>query len=199
MMCKMCFEVEQGRCACTNGKRGRSESIEIWLLWKMAAALGQAQGALSSHGDNLDFSTNVRPSFSKLWFEYIFYSYVGQGGILSVCLYVHFSVRQHFFPLWILDNAIMGSIFEVRYWWVFIISNIIFLRSQDRACLLLGLSKYLRTKKTSQCTKKDVLFSPGTSWLYPKVLWSPPPRSLWSEWKRILDPRVGGADTGKQP
>ena len=36
-------------------------------------------------------------------------------------------------------------------------------------------------------------FHPGASWLHPKVLWSPPPRSLWSEWKRILDPRVGGA------
>ena len=118
MMCKMCFEVEQSKCACTNGERGRSESIEIWLLWKMAAALGQAQGALSSHGDNLDFSTYMRPSFSKLWFEYIFYSYVKRAFCLSVCLSVNtfefFMLYKSFVVcydiLWYVMERMIGSI-----------------------------------------------------------------------------------------
>ena len=42
----------------------------------------------------------------------------------------------------------------------------IFLRSQDRTCLLLGLSKYSRTQKTSQCRKKmfpSLLEHPGST------------------------------------
>ena len=71
----------------------------------MAAALGQAQGALSSHGDSLDSSTNVRPSLSKLWFEYIFYSYVKKEFCLSVCMSIFLSVNT--FSLseyWIIDG-----------------------------------------------------------------------------------------------
>ena len=40
------------------------------------------------------------------------------------------------------------------------------LKYQDRTCLLLGLSKYLRTQKTSQCRKKmfpPILEHPGST------------------------------------